>query len=106
MVPVQLALHITRMTPMVTMGMGCGTACDTQYLFSCDVLGTNTGHYPRHARRYADFARLEADLQAQRVQAFRAFVQDVESRGYPQRSHEVWMDEAELAAFQRAAEAL
>lgn len=42
-VPVQLADHITRSTPLLTMGMGCGTACDTQYLFSCDVLGTDTG---------------------------------------------------------------
>ena len=105
-IPVQLADHITRMTPMVTMGMGCGSVCDTQYLFSCDVLGTNTGHYPRHSKRYADFVRLEAELQAQRVAAFRAFAADVESGGYPQRSHEIWMDEAELDAFARGAERL
>ena len=98
-VPVQLADHITRSTPMITMGMGCGAVCDTQYLFSCDVLGTNRGRYPRHSRRYADLARLEDELQDQRVRAFRAFVADVESRGYPQRAHEVWMDEAEAAAF-------
>lgn len=105
-IPVQLADHITRMTPMVTMGMGCGSVCDTQYLFSCDVLGTNTGHYPRHSKRYADFVRLEAELQAQRVAAFRAFAADVESGEYPQRSHEIWMDEAELDAFARGAERL
>jgi len=103
-VPVQLADHITRMTHMITMGMGCGTVCDTQYLFSCDVLGTNTGHYPRHSKRYADFARLEAELQAQRVAAFRAFADDVEHGGYPERAHEVWMTESELETFAREAE--
>ena len=102
-VPVQLADYITRGTAMVTMGMGCGTVCDTQYLFSCDVLGTNTGHYPRHSKRYADFARLEAELQEKRVAAFRAFVGDVEVAGYPERSHEIWMDEAELEAFAKGA---
>lgn len=98
-VPVQLADHITRSTHMITMGMGCGTVCDTQYLFSCDVLGTNRGHYPRHSRRYADFARLEDELQEKRVAAFQAFVSDVEAGSYPERSHEVWMDEVEAEAF-------
>ena len=105
-VPVQLADHITRSTPMLTMGMGCGTVCDTQYLFSCDVLGTNTGRYPRHAKRYADFAALEAELQTRRVAAFRDFVQDVTSEGYPERRHEVWMDAAEAEAFAKAAASL
>ena len=101
-VPVQLADHITRSTRMVTMGMGCGSVCDTQYLFSCDVLGTNTGHYPRHAKRYADFAALEAEQQAKRVAAFRDFVEDVSRSGYPERRHEVWMDDAEAEAFANA----
>lgn len=93
-VPVELADYITRNTPMITMGMGCGTVCDTQYLFSSDVLGANTGHYPRHSKRYADFAALEAGLQQQRVDAFRAFSRDVETGAYPERRHEVRMDDA------------
>ncbi|WP_374398255.1 3-methyl-2-oxobutanoate hydroxymethyltransferase [Tabrizicola sp.] len=105
-VPVQLADHITRMTPMITMGMGCGTVCDTQYLFSCDVLGSNTGHYPRHSKRYTDFAALEAELQAKRVAAFRDFADDVARQGYPERRHEVWMDEAEAEAFLKGAASL
>lgn len=102
-VPVQLADHITRTTRMITMGMGCGSVCDTQYLFSCDLLGTNTGHYPRHSKRYADFAALEAGLQAKRVAAFRDFVADVTGQGYPERRHEVWMDAEEAEAFAKDA---
>lgn len=105
-VPVELADHITRSTPMVTMGMGCGDACDTQYLFSSDILGTNTGHYPRHSKRYADFATLEAELQDKRVAAFRAFARDVEAGGYPEARHEVRMDDAERCAFLEKAQAL
>jgi len=28
----------------------------TRHLFSCDMLGTNTGHYPRRSKKYADIA--------------------------------------------------
>lgn len=98
-VPVQLAAHITQATPMITMGMGCGTACDTQYLFSCDVLGTNTGHYPRHSKRYADFAALEAELQAKRVAAIKAFADDVAASAYPAASHQITMDEGAFERF-------
>lgn len=98
-VPVELADQITRSTPMLTMGMGCGDVCDTQYLFSCDVLGTHAGHYPRHSKRYADFLALESELQAKRVAAFRAYAADVGAGGYPQAGHQVHMDPATLAEF-------
>lgn len=105
-VPVELADHITRATPMVTMGMGCGDVCDTQYLFSSDVLGTNTGHYPRHSKKYADFAVLEAGLQERRVAAFRAFAEDVGAGRYPEPRHEVRMNPGEHDAFQKRAQSI
>lgn len=105
-VPVELADHITRNTPMITMGMGCGAACDTQYLFSSDVLGTHAGHYPRHARRYADFMALEAALQEKRVAAFRAFAADVASGAYPEAGHQVSMNEADFDRFLMLSQAL
>jgi 3-methyl-2-oxobutanoate hydroxymethyltransferase len=92
-VPLRLADHITRLTPMITMGMGCGSVCDTIYLFSSDVLGTNSGHYPRHSKKYADFVQLEAELQDKRVAALKAFVDDVATGGYPERHHQVDMDD-------------
>lgn len=98
-VPVRLADHITRNTHMITMGMGCGDVCDTQYLFSCDVLGTNTGHFPRHSKKYADFAKLEGELQRKRVEAFRAFAGDVASGAYPQPKHQVDMDDEAFDRF-------
>lgn len=98
-VPVRLADHVTRMTPMITMGMGTGTACDTMYLFSCDVLGTNAGHYPRHSKKYADFVQLSAELQDKRVAAFKAFVDDVANGGYPEAQHQVDMTDAAFERF-------
>jgi 3-methyl-2-oxobutanoate hydroxymethyltransferase len=102
-VPVELADHITRSTHMITMGMGCGNVCDTQYLFSCDVLGTNTGHYPRHSKKYADLASMEATLQEARIKAFKAFVADVGAGGYPEAKHEIHMVQQERTQFVKAA---
>lgn len=98
-VPVELADYITRSTPLITMGMGCGDVCDTQYLFSCDVLGTNTGTYPRHSKKYADLVALEAELQATRVRAFEAFAADVQSGAYPSDGHVVRMHPDALTTF-------
>lgn len=98
-IPVQLADYITRHTPLITMGMGCGDVCDTQYLFSSDVLGTHQGHRPRHAKQYADIPALEEQVQAARVQAFAAFAAEVQSGAYPQAQHTVQMDTESFERF-------
>lgn len=98
-VPVELADYITRNAGLITMGMGCGDVCDTQYLFSSDILGTNRGYYPRHSKKYADFIALEAELQTKRVEAFRAFARDVAERAYPQPAHEIRMAADEFDHF-------
>jgi 3-methyl-2-oxobutanoate hydroxymethyltransferase len=98
-VPVRLAEYITRTTPMITMGMGTGTACDTTYLFSSDVLGTHSGHYPRHSKKYADFVQLMEELQTKRVAAFEEFVEDVASGGYPDTRHQLDMDDDVFEEF-------
>ncbi len=45
-------------------------------------------------------------MQAKRVAAFRDFADDVARQGYPERRHEVWMDEAEAEAFLKGAASL
>jgi 3-methyl-2-oxobutanoate hydroxymethyltransferase len=105
-VPVRLAQHITRATPMITMGMGCGSACDTQYLFSSDVLGTHRGYYPRHSKRYDDFVGLMGKVQARRLAAFQAFAADVASGAYPEPRHQVDMEDAAYHHFLSLAQSL
>ena len=98
-VPMKLAAFLTANTPVITMGMGCGSACDTQYLFSSDVLGTNPGHVPRHSKRYADIPGLLQQVQEARITAFRAFAGDVADGTYPQPSHQVDVDERTFESF-------
>lgn len=105
-VPVELARVLTERTHMITMGMGCGDVCDTQYLFSSDVLGTNKGHMPRHSKQYVDIPALDERVQLARVSAFQEFAKDVQSGGYPQAHHEVHMDATAFETFMNRAEKL
>jgi len=99
-VPIELADYITRNTKMITMGMGCGDVCDTQYLFCNDILGTNEGHYPRHAKKYVDLQKEEAKIQNLREKGFQMFVDDVNNGTYPEEKHQIKMDSKEFEAFQ------
>jgi 3-methyl-2-oxobutanoate hydroxymethyltransferase len=67
-IPQQLAAYISQRVKFLTYSMGSGNGCDGQYLFSCDLLGMHTGHYPRHSIRYESFYDRS-------LNAFRKFVE-------------------------------
>jgi len=104
-VPSEVAAAISQRTSLFMISMGSGAGCDAQYLFAEDILGTNTGRYPRHSKRYADLAREYARLQDVRVAAFRAFAAEVASGAFPSQDKIVAIDELELAAFREAIDA-
>jgi 3-methyl-2-oxobutanoate hydroxymethyltransferase len=101
-VPHAVASEIAARTSLLLWSMGAGGGCDAQYLFACDVLGTNRGHFPRHAKKYRDLAAMEDAIQAERVAAFREFAADVASGGFPDPSRTLEMPAAELTAFRKA----
>lgn len=98
-VPADVATEISKRTSMLMISMGAGSGCDAQYLFAEDVLGTNTGHYPRHSKRYRDLAAEYRRLQGERVAAFREYKADVESGAYPEPRHTLTIDKDEFSAF-------
>jgi 3-methyl-2-oxobutanoate hydroxymethyltransferase len=99
-VPVEVASEISRRLERLSVwSMGSGAGCDAQYLFAMDILGENTGHVPRHAKVYRDFAAEHARLQRERIAAFMEFRADVESGGFPEDRYLVRMDAGELATF-------
>lgn len=105
-VPPAIAKAVSAQTSMLMISMGAGHGCDAQYLFACDILGEHDGHYPRHARKYADLHAENAKLQAIRVKAFRDYAADVASGSFPAASELVPLpDETEtsiLAAIKDA----
>ena len=98
-VPDRLGAFISRNTPMIMLGMGAGPGADAQYLFAEDVLGATSGHKPRHAKTYRNFAAEYARLQAERIAAFREYIADVNTGAYPQPQHNVAMADAEFSSF-------
>lgn len=98
-VPAAVATAISGRTSLVMISMGSGSGCDAQYLFSTDVLGTNRGHVPRHAKRYADLGTELDRIQRLRVDAFAAYAADVTSGGFPDDDRLVPIDENELTTF-------
>ncbi len=82
-VPHQLATFLASETSMILMSLGSGTGCDTQFLFSCDILGDYEERIPRHAKAYRNF-RAEMDrLQQERIAAFKEYIAEVQSGAFP-----------------------
>lgn len=101
-VPHPLAGFLCRSTPMLLMSLGSGPGCDTQFLFSDDILGDYDERPPRHAKAYRNFREEYRRLQRERVAAFREYVEDVREHRFPAAGHLIDMDEAELEALKAA----
>ena len=102
LVPEPVAAAISQRSSLFLISMGSGAGCDAQYLFSMDILGTNTGHYPRHSKKYRDFRAEYERLHAERVAAYGEYRADVEGGAYPAAEHKLQIDDAELAKFVEA----
>ncbi len=98
-VPEAVASEISKRTSLVMISMGSGSGCDAQYLFSTDILGTNRGHVPRHAKTYGSIGAELDRVQQLRIDAFQAYVDDVSGGGFPDLSRLVPIDASELAEF-------
>ncbi len=98
-VPEKIAAEITKRTRLCVLSMGSGNQCDGQYLFSTDILGTNTGHVPRHAKVYRDFKAEYARLHQEAIAAYGEFKADVETGAYPEARHTIPVQDAELKRF-------
>ena len=81
---------------MILMSLGSGDGCDTQFLFSDDILGDYDERLPRHAKAYRNFAAEHRRLQQERIAAFREYIADVKEGRFPERGHLVEMDEEVL----------
>lgn len=92
-VPHNLARWLCSQTKMILMSLGSGPGCDTQFLFSDDILGDYDERPPRHAKAYRDFATEHRRLQQERLAAFREYIADVQEGRFPERGHLVEMEE-------------
>ncbi len=91
-VPHNLAHFLSSQTKMLLMSLGSGSGCDTQFLFSDDILGDYDERLPRHAKAYRNFAAEHRRLQQERLAAFREYIADVNEGRFPERGHLVEME--------------
>ncbi len=96
-VPHNLARFLSSQTRLVLMSLGSGSGCDTQFLFSDDILGDYDERPPRHAKTYRNFAAEHRRLQEERIAAFREYIADVREARFPEPGHLVEMEAAALA---------
>src|SRR3989440_17237 len=92
LVPHNLARFLCLQTKLILMSLGSGTGCDTQFLFSDDILGDYEERIPRHAKAYRNFLVEHRRLQEERIAAFREYIADVNEGSFPERVHLVEMD--------------
>lgn len=95
-VPHNLATFLSSRTRMILMSLGSGSGCDTQFLFSCDILGDYDERLPRHAKAYRDFLSEKKRLQNERIAAFSEYIADVQEGRFPERSNLIEMNDAVL----------
>jgi len=103
LVPHQLAAYLCKKTTLILMSLGSGSGCDTQFLFSDDILGDYDERIPRHAKAYRNFLKEYQQLQEERIAAFKEYAADVKRGRFPQPRNLVAMDDA---AFQDAVAAI
>ncbi|NNC87349.1 MAG: ketopantoate hydroxymethyltransferase [Akkermansiaceae bacterium] len=95
-VPHQLATYLCKQTSMILMSLGSGSGCDTQFLFSDDILGDYDDRLPRHAKAYRNFLEEHRRLQRERIAAFSEYIADVNEGRFPARENLVEMDAGRL----------
>ena len=94
LVPDKLATYLSKHTSLFLMSLGSGNGCDSQFLFSDDILGDYNERIPRHAKAYRNFLQEYNRLQKERIAAFKEYADDVQSGRFPEKGHLVAMDEA------------
>jgi 3-methyl-2-oxobutanoate hydroxymethyltransferase len=95
-VPQNLATFLCSQTRMLLMSLGSGAGCDTQFLFSDDILGDYEERPPRHARAYRNFFAEQRRLQEERIAAFSEYIADVKGGRFPEPCHLVELEDALL----------
>lgn len=86
-VPRKLADIITQKLHIPTIGIGAGNGCDGQVLVYQDMLGMFSDFTPKFVKRYAEIGGVMKE-------AFRNYIEDVQSGAFPAQEHEYSVDDS------------
>src|SRR6266536_4333833 len=102
LVPHKLASYFCKKTSLLLMSLGSGSGCDTQFLFSDDILQDYDERIPRHAKAYRNLRKEYQRLQDERIAAFAEYAEDVKSGRFSDANNLVEMDDREFKAVVEA----
>ena len=100
-IPEELLAEISKRTKLLTSSIGAGSGGDIQFLFAEDILGCSSINTPRHAKMYANFNKLNDQIQKERIKAFKKFDSEVKKGIFPSRKHSISIDKRELISFKK-----
>ena len=98
-IPSRLMRELSSRTSLVTISIGSGNGCDVQFLFADDILGASEGPFPRHSKQYCNLFKEAQRIQKIRVNAFKDFIDDVNSDIFPSNKFEVEVTEEFVERF-------
>ena len=98
-IPSRLMRELSSRTSLVTISIGSGNGGDVQFLFAEDILGASEGPFPRHSKQYCNLFKEAQRIQKIRVNAFKNFIDDVNSDIFPSNNFEVEVTEEFVERF-------
>ena len=98
-IPSRLMKELSSRTSLVTISIGSGNGCDVQFLFADDILGASEGPFPRHSKQYCNLFREAQRIQKIRVNAFKDFIDEVNTDIFPSNNFEVEVTEEFVERF-------
>ena len=98
-IPSRLMRELSSRTSLVTISIGSGNGCDVQFLFADDILGASEGPFPRHSKQYCNLFKEAQRIQKIRVNAFKDFIDEVNTNIFPSNKFEVEITEEFVERF-------
>ena len=98
LIPAPLMKEINDRTGLVTVSLGSGPDADIMFLFCSDICGESE-RLPRHARAYANLAKLREQIVSERVRALTEYRKDVSAKQFPGEGEIAGMDQEQLDLF-------
>ena len=98
-IPSRLMRELSSRTSLVTISIGSGNGCDVQFLFADDILGASEGPFPRHSKQYCNLFKEAQRIQKIRVNAFKNFIDEVNTNIFPSNKFEVEVTEEFVERF-------
>ena len=98
-IPSRIMRELSSRTSLVTISIGSGNGCDVQFLFADDILGASEGPFPRHSKQYCNLFREAQRIQKIRVNAFKDFIDEVNTNIFPSNKFEVEVTEEFVERF-------